>query len=289
MYCTPLEVHDKADTVTNAKEEDVTVSNGEIQLSKGYLVSDAFPQSRNDDQSNDQTIRIIADGSLISDSEYEINLRDGVIEETNSALTDATNIKHVRYKYSEIPNEVVENAIKAATDHIDDLTNTTFGGTVTRTDEIYDGEGGNDTIYQFDAQPVDTVGSVEVNTAAIGTASNWQSVTEGRAEDYVQYQDAGIQFMKSPKAPNDEPRNLKVTYDYGYSDVPEDINLICRQIVIRGLANDQTFAAVIDGVDDFDPKTTTNFNKSVSEVVDEWKIRTDMIQFTNLSEKGQES
>lgn len=289
MYCTPLEVHNKADTVDNKVDKDVTVENGEIELDNTLLIADAFPSSDFDDQTNDQTVRIFADGSLVDDSEYEINLRDGVISETGTALSSATNVEKVRYKASDIPNETVENAIAAATEHIDNLLNTTFGGTVTRTGELYDGEGYRDSIYQFEGQPVQTVSNVEVNKADIGRPDDWRTMTEGRAEDYVPYQSAGIQFMDSVDAPDDEPRNLKVTYEYGYPNVPEDINLLCRQIVIRGLANDQTFAAVIDGVDDFNPETTTNFNKGISEVVDEWKIRTDLVQFTNLSEKGQES
>lgn len=292
MYCTPLEVHDQADTLTNASASEsagnLTVDGGTIELDNSYLIQDAFPQSQFSDQSEDQDIRLFLDGSLVDPSEYNVNLRDGIIEETGTAITEATTVDEVRYKHSTIPNSVVVDAINAATDHIDDKTNTTFNGTVTRTDEIYDGEGYHSREYQFEAQPVQSVASVSVNKASIGTPDDWQSVTEGRANDYVQYQNVGIKFMNSSNAPADEPRNLKVTYDYGFPDIPDPINLLCRRIVIRGLANDQTFAAVIDGVDDFNPETTTNFNKSISEVFDEWTIRTDL-RLTNLSEKGSES
>lgn len=292
MYCTPLEIHDQADTLTNASASEskgnLTVDGGTIELENSYLVENAFPQSDFSDQSSDQDIRLFIDNSLVDPDEYNINLRDGVIEETGTAISNGNEVTNLRYKHSNVPNEVVVTAIEAATEHIDDLTNTTFNGTVTRTDEIYDGEGERDRVYQFDGQPVDTVDSVSVNTASIGNPDNWKSMTEGRADDYVEYQGLGIQFMDSPDAPDDEPRNLKVTYDYGFSNIPKPINLLCRRIVIKGLANDQTFAAVIDGVDDFNPETTTNFNKSISEVVDEWKVRTDL-RLTNLSEKGQES
>ena len=292
MYCTPLEVHDQADTLTNssASESDgnLTVDGGTIELDNSYLVENAFPQSDFSDQSQDQDVRLFLDGNLIDPSEYTVRLRDGVIEETNSKITNATNVTEVRYKHSNVPNEVVVTAIDAATDHVDDLTNTTFNGTVTRTDELYDGEGGSTTVYQFDAQPVDSIGSVEVNTASIGESDNWKSLTEGRSDDFVPYQGVGIQFMDSDNAPDDEPRNLRVTYDYGFPSIPNPINLLCRRIVIKGLANDQTFSAIIDGVDDFNPETTTNFNKGIEKVVDEWKVRTDL-RLTNLSEKGSES
>lgn len=292
MYCTALEIHDQADTLTNASASEsagnLTVDGGTIELENNYLVEKAFPQSQFSDQNSDQDIRLFIDGDLVDPSEYEVNLRDGIIEETDTAITDATTVDEVRYKHSSIPNSVVVDAIEAATEHIDNKTNTTFDGTVTRTDELYDGEGYHSREYQFEAQPVQTVSNVEVNQARIGNPDDWKTVTEGRAEDYVQYQNVGIKFMDSSNAPNDEPRNLKVSYDYGFPNIPEDINLLCRRIVIRGLANDQTFAAVIDGVDDFNPETTTNFNKSISEVLDEWTVRTDL-RLTNLSEKGQES
>lgn len=292
MYCTPLEIHDQADTLTNAKASEskgnLTVDGGTITLENSYLVENAFPSDQFSSQNDDQDIRLFVDNSLVDPSEYEVNLRDGIIEETGTAISNGTSVTKVRYKHSDVPNEVVKTAIEAVTDHIDDLTNTTFGGTNTRTDEIYDGEGGMDSIYQFDGQPVDQVTSVEVNTASIGNPDNWKTLTEGRAEDYVEYQGVGIMFMDSENAPDDEPRNLRVTYDYGFPNVPKPINLLCRRIVIKGLANDQTFSAVIDGVDDFNPETTTNFNKGIQEVVDEWKVRTDL-RLTNLSEKGQES
>lgn len=292
MYCTPLEVHDQADTLVNASASEsagnLTVDGGTIELEDSYLIQDAFPQSQFSDQGSDQDIRLFIDGSLIDPSEYNVNLRDGVIEEVNSAISSGNTVDNLRYKHSTIPNSVVVDAINAATDHIDNKTNTTFNGTVTRTDEIYDGEGYHSREYQFDGQPVQSVASVSVNKANIGNPDDWQSVTEGRADDYVEYQKVGIKFMNSPNAPSDEPRNLKVTYDYGFLDIPDPINLLCRRIVIRGLANDQTFAAVIDGVDDFNPETTTNFNKSISEVLDEWTVRTDL-RLTNLSEKGSES
>jgi len=294
MYCTPLEIHDQADTLVNASASEsngnLTVDAGTLEIDTngtGYLIQDAFPQSKYSDQSDDQDIRLFLDGSLADPSDYTVNLRDAVIEETGSAITDASSYE-VRFKQSPIPNSVVVDAINAATEHIDNKTNTTFNGTVTRTDEIYDGEGYHSREYQFDGQPVQSVASVSVNKANIGNPDDWQSVTEGRADDYVKYQSVGIKFMNSPNAPSDEPRNLKVTYDYGFPDIPDPINLLCRRIVIRGLANDQTFAAVIDGVDDFNPETTTNFNKSISEVLDEWTVRTDL-RLTNLSEKGSES
>jgi len=292
MYCTALEIHDQADTLTNASASEsagnLTVDGGTIELENSYLIEKAFPQSQFSDQSGDQDIRLFLDGNLIDPSEYTVNLRDGVIEETGTAITDATTVDNVRYKHSSIPNSVVVDAINAATEHIDNKTNTTFNGTVTRTDEIYDGEGGRSREYQLDGQPVQSISSVEVNKASLGNSDDWQSVTAGRANDYVEYQKVGLKFMNSSNAPRDEPRNLKLTYDYGFPDIPDPINLLCRRIVIRGLANDQTFAAVIDGVDDFNPETTTNFNKSISEVFDEWTVRTDL-RLTNLSEKGQES
>lgn len=291
MYCTPLEIHDQADTVTNAKASDsrgnLEVDGGTIELENGYLIQDSFPQSKYSDQVEDRDIRLFLDDTLIDPSEYNVNLRDGVIEEVNSKITNS-NSQTVRYKFSNIPNEVVVSAIEAATSHIDNKTNTTFNGTVTRTDEIYDGEGYHSREYQLDGQPVQSVSSVSVNKANIGEPDDWQSVTKGRSGDYVEYQNVGIKFMNSQNAPRDEPRNLKLTYDYGFPDIPNPINLLCRRIVIRGLANDQTFAAVIDGVDDFNPETTTNFNKSISEVLDEWTVRTDL-RLTNMSEKGQES
>ena len=189
MYCTPLEVHDQADTLVNARESttDQTYSSpevdgGTITLDNNYLIENAFTSSEYSDQNDDQDIRLFIDSSLVDPGEYNVNLRDGVIEETGTAITDGSDYE-IRYKHSDIPNEVVVSAIENATEHIDNKTNTTFDGTVTRTDEIYDGEGGRTREYQFEAQPVQSVADVSVNQASLGNPDDWKAVTEGRAND----------------------------------------------------------------------------------------------------------
>lgn len=270
VYATALEVWDELGALNEASEEFTSVNGGDtMELSNKFLVQKAFTTAQNSELGSDQDVIVLdSSGTVQSTSDYTVDLRDGEVDWSGSDGVDLT----VRYKYAPVPDSLVQDKLAQATKTIDQKTGTTFDGVVTVTDEIYDGTGYGNEFYPLRNRPVDSVDTVEVNEAKPTDTDDWNTRTEGRSEDYIVRSDIGLKFVNTDAAPGDSVANLRVTYDYGYSNVPDDINRVCRLITIVDLAKTEVFAAAFEGRDNFDPETLGEYRTEIESILMEYKV-----------------
>ncbi|MFB6147609.1 MAG: hypothetical protein ABEJ66_01880, partial [Candidatus Nanohaloarchaea archaeon] len=191
-YCTPLGVWEAIASAEDKSENFTGISDGEtIELAEKNLIEGAFPASDNSFSSDQDVIVLDSNGNIQSTSDYTVDLRDGEIEWNGGSTIDPT----VRYKVPpvSVPNRSVVDKIKEATDEIDNKTETTFDGTETVT-ETLDSEGSSTLFYHLSNRPVDSINSLKVNRADIGDADDFETLTEGRADDFVQEDGIGFRF-----------------------------------------------------------------------------------------------
>lgn len=122
--------------------------------------------------------------------------------------------------------------ISWATSLINDYTGTAFESTAV-TDKILDSEGTRR--FKLPHRPIISVTSFYVDENNLGgTSTNWVARTEGRTNtnDFVILGTEGVLYFH-----NDVPpwgiQNIKVTYNYGYSTVPADVEKLTTLLVVR--------------------------------------------------------
>jgi hypothetical protein len=221
------------------------------------------------------------DGTLQATRDYTVDIRDGEIEYNGSDSGAAT----VSYKYADIANSVVQEAIDSATAEIDDELDTTFNGLKTVTNEYYNGQGETDVTYVFDKRPVARVDAVARNENTPSESPSYVDMTQGLGEDYVKDSSAGVRFINSQNYPKDAPRELRVSYAYGYDTLPADINELCKIMVLKSLFKDRVHGAGIDGRDNFDPQTVDSYSMEIDKIMDRWRLNR-FDNFTELAEEG---
>jgi len=266
-YTTPLKVFRSMNRIEEAEETFTSVSDGDtFELANNYIIKD--------------TETVTVDGNTQSDSDYTVNFDENTIDYNGSDTGTAT----IEYAAGPYTNSAVQSSIDAVTEHIDDYTNSTYGGLVTVTDEIYDG--GRHKVYPFVNRPVQSVSKVAVNnpTDAQGNP-NYETLTEGLGEDYTDYKDLGIRFNDEGESPDNQPKELQVTYDYGYADVPSDLKRAATEMVVDDLVNGTVSGAMVDGRDNFDPQTVDVMVNSYQEVLDRYRIER-YENMVNLAEHG---
>ncbi len=268
-YTTPQKVFQTMNRLEAAEETLSSVSGGDtVTLSNYYIIK------------NTETITL--DGSSVADSDYSIDFDDNTVTYTG---TGSGELK-VDYSYGPYSSSIVEDKIAGVEQYIDDYTNSTYDGQAQVTDEYYDGAGRHENVYTFVRRPVRSVSEVSVNTAGSGDSNpSYEVVSEGLGDDYVKYQDLGIKFMDNSTQPNGEPRDLKVSYEYGYSDVPSDLATAAAEMVVDDLTRGTVSGAMVDGRDNFDPQTVNVQKEEYMTVLDRYRIeRYENVNY--LAEKG---
>jgi hypothetical protein len=116
---------------------------------------------------------------------------------------------------------------------IEDYTGTAFESTAV-TEEILDSEG--HTRFKLPKRPIISVTTFEVDKAGLGSSSSpdWEARTEGRtnSEDFVILEDEGILHFHND-IPSVGIQNVRITYNYGYSTVPKDVERLATLLVVK--------------------------------------------------------
>jgi hypothetical protein len=126
-----------------------------------------------------------------------------------------------------------------------------------RTGDVFTSTSASSTLFDYDGSGIfrlpysDLVGvtKVEYNTSSLGNTANWITLQEGDTYDYIKYLDEGeIHFVSGINSSNDVHPNpgkqkLRVSYVYGYSSVPLQIQrlatLLVAKRIIMSLASSQ--------------------------------------------------
>lgn len=266
-YTTAEQVFRSMQRIEQAEEDFSDVSSGDtIDLANYYPIKD--------------TVTLVVDGNTQTD--YTVNYDEATIDYTGSDSGDAT----VDYSFGPYSDSAVQNSIEAVESHIDDYTNSTYGGLNTVTDEYYDGAGDSARIYPFVNRPVRSITSLELNEPDAGEANPaYKSKSEGLGEDYVKHQNIGVRFV-GDYLPDPRPREVKVTYDYGYEDVPADLEKAATEMVVDDLVRGTVSGAMVDGRDNFDPQTVDVNVSSYQSVLERYRIER-YENVVNLAEEGQ--
>ena len=271
-YTTPLKVFRSMERTEEAVESFDNVSNGDtVQLTNQYIIKDT------------ETVQL--DGSDVAESDYSVDLQKNAVTYTGTSSGTLS----VDYSFGPYNSSTVEDKISQVEDYIDEYTNSTYGGKVNVTDEVYDGGASHQTTYVLDKRPVRSVSKVAVNEPGGGSGNpNYEEVSEGLGNDYVEYKTLGIRFLPEGKSPSTRPEELQVSYEYGYSDVPGVIEAAATEMVIDDLIRGTVSGAMVDGRDNFDPQTVNVQSKQWREKLDQYRIQ-EMANMTNLAVEGSTS
>lgn len=83
-------------------------------------------------------------------------------------------------------------------------------------------------------RPVYSTVILQENDSVDGDADNWKTRTQGRANDFVLYREGGVILFVDNK-PKNGHQNIRVTYNYGMTTVPEDIAELTTHYAVRKL------------------------------------------------------
>jgi len=274
-YTTPLKVLRSAGVrVEENKTTQSNVSPGDtINLgAEPFVVKGAFPEK-------DKSVILSVGGSVQDPADYSIDFELGEIDYNGAATGDAT----ARYRTGPYPNSTVQNAIDSAVARFEQHTNTTFDGTETVTDEVYEPEDGT-TVIPFRKRPVDAVSKVEVDEGEGEYRPVYESQVEGVDADYLRAGNLGIEFVDEDKLQG-KRFEVRVTYDYGYDAVPADVEDAVTSMAVDDLARGTISGAIIDGRDNFDPQTADVQVQRYQAIMEKFRVYR-MENMVELREEG---
>jgi len=272
----PLDVWKRTDTLKKVSGEEAAsnASDGDtLVLENDNVVKGAFP-------ADDKTLILTVDGNVQDPVNYDVNLDDGEIDYTGSDTGTAT----VDYRYAPVANSVIQQSIDNALAEVENITNTVFGGRNYVSKEVYDShtfydQSATERLYTLLNRPVQYVGKVEI------WDDGWTEMTEGRDEDYVVEGKKGVRFTGNGQSPPNDRRSVRVSYEYGYDELPGGVRDAVVKIVEKALFKDRVHGAGLEGRDDFDPETVNSFRPEIEELVMRWKVER-LDQFTQVAEQG---
>lgn len=274
-YAKPIDIYQELQLSNAVFKKELndgqSISDGDtVDLGNSKVIKDGILAAEDAEVSSDRSIKLYVGGSLVDTSDYELDLDKGELDYNGSSSGTA----EATYFYTEanIPSRIVERRLDAATTYIDNVTNTTFNGTTTVTDEVYSGTGDERQRYIFERRPVRTVDRVEVNDAHITEPDNWTQATSGGGNDYVYIDSLGVEFIDGSLYPGERPYGLRVKYEYGYDNLPSDIKDLTIFYVISNSQKLQIMAANVKGRDNFDPETTNILDKNEKEIIDQYRV-----------------
>lgn len=124
---------------------------------------------------------------------------------------------------------VVSGWISDASNYVELITGRVFG-TATATSSYFDYDGSGALILPN--KPVNSITELKYEKNGLGANSeSWTSLTEGRTNDYIIYDDEGwIEFFGN-NIPCYGHKNVCVTYNYGEATIPETIKMAATKLV----------------------------------------------------------
>lgn len=202
-------------------------------------------------------------GSSQITSSYSIDLDEGKITYTGSTGIVLT----ADYDYSTLKDSTIQQLISSSDTMINSNLGRTFG-TTTGSVEYLDVNSKQKTFFTKN-YPIITLSSVETNIAVSeADVPNWETKTLGLGNDYLADADdllmGKIRFIDNfPYVGQDR---IKLTYNYGYSTVPDPIKRLSILYTIRSLINNTVYKSIIVGQDNFTPIRLEEVNLAIEEI-----------------------
>jgi len=250
MYAEPVELWNALNLDKQVYEEDVGAIDGTttFELNNNNLI--------------ENTVTLYIDGSEVSKDDYIVSLDKGEIAYTGTDSGDGT----VDYQFAPISNSDVTDALKSATDFVDNYTNTTFDSTENRT--VYVEGQGKDKQYILLKQPVQTINSIIYYDDAQGEVT----LTQGKDEDYIVHGNGFLITNDTYKTSELNDRlQFKVDYNYGFNTIPDSIKRATIYLAAQEYLRLNITSKNIQGRDNFDPETSRVLNGDATKLMDQYR------------------
>lgn len=157
---------------------------------------------------------------------------------TTTELVEAELRSSTSFSSSTIPSlDNVNTWIAEASRRVDIISNSIFSVN-TVSSQLFDWAG-NSTILNLPISNLITIDKLEYNTNGPGVAPSWTTMTEGIDKDYIVYPDsAEVEFVKGVNSnlgiyPIYGKQKLRVSYTYGYSSVPLEVQSLTTLLVAK--------------------------------------------------------
>lgn len=202
-------------------------------------------------------------GSTAITSSFTQNLDDGIVTlsvPTGSILT-------ADYKYTDIPDSQIQAMISSSDLLIETETGRTFNQTTGSVEYLSRDEEQSE--FFLRNYPVITLSSVEVNLNENAATENWETKVAGLGGEYLA-NDRDLEvgrFRFIDNFPNIQEDVIKVTYDYGYSSVPADIQELSTLLTIRQIAQSSVYKSIVTGQDNFTPVRLNEIENRIQELI----------------------
>lgn len=197
--------------------------------------------------------------TLTETTHYALDKDAGKLTLTSAGRTVVGTTKiYGWYKYSVIPDSVVDDFVERASRLIDNITNSSFT-TNTATDEFHDGKGGQEKDYFVQNLPIISVTSVSTTqnddeTAAASTT--YTSLTEND-HFYVDTISGRISVTFVQYRPIRGRNRLKTTYTWGHSSIPVAVEEETIRLSAQKLTESTTAGGMVNAKIDIDPDKLT--------------------------------
>lgn len=265
-YTNPLDVWQRTGRNKRRQTEETGVEPGDTVNLKKYVIEDSET--------------VYADNSETED--YDINLDDNTLTFTGDNPADLK----IHYQTAPVSNKRTVRAIEQATDTVEEETETKYGALRRVKDEVYESDGERQQTFMLNDVPVRNIKKVEYNRKErSGTKPDWIKLEE--EEDYFLKSNIALQLRKGDRQPRKHQEAVRVTYDYGYEDVPPQIKDLTEMLAVTNLYKDAVKGAGIDGRDNFSPDTTDLYRPEIQRAIEEW-AREYYANFTGVTRYGEE-
>lgn len=281
-YTTPFDVWQRIGRATRHQKSRVKLDTSTIVQLESHVIPTTLQLL--DDNNNE-----------VPETDYEIDTDFDQLKYTGEdSIQNAT----INYYSAPAPHDRAVRGVEQATSHVDNLLDTTFGGLRRRKEEIYKTDDISDTVINFMEMPVRDVETVWLNeNNAEDEPPQWKEIEEDK--DWVQHGKTGIKLNNSRATTRNDvnlfsrsklsnsQKQIKVTYTYGYEDVPGDIQNLAEIVLSTDLFLDTVFGSGVDGRDGFNPQSPTQYRDKVEKIEQEWG-REFYNNFSTLIEEGEE-
>lgn len=211
---------------------------------------------------------IYTDGTAIT-SGYSINLDDG---DLTGLIAGSDVVITADYDYGDLPDSTIKSIIDSSEEEVDNLTGRKFIKTTGEV-EYLNVDDGQD-VFFLRYYPTITLSAVSTNTSGVVTDTpSWKNLTEGLGNDYLANsgdRDIGrIRFIDNK--PLTGLDRLKVTYDHGYTAVPDLIKELTILLAQRQMVNSAIYKAIFKGQDNFTPVRLAEIETRIRELINLFK------------------
>lgn len=169
----------------------------------------------------------------------------------------------------------VERWIEEETEVIEKETNGMYG--TASFDSTYDFNGRTE--FRIKEVPIVNIGTAEYESNGIGAdTEDWKTLTKGRTNDFIVYNDKGIIRFINNKPPKGY-QNFRLQGVYGYETTPNTVQKLCTKLVarrliesvIQGQSTEEGGAIKVDVIELEDPSSFSidNLNRINDQIKNE--------------------